>query len=197
MWSDIKFKVVGVKISRVRFSFLSRNHKFLLNWMASIINEASHELKYHLSPFLFQLPKKLQLLLSCTSCSWFITVHWSSISHRDWLWKKLYYSCFVTRFHQCFWSYQRIEKQLLRTKELLIFFDDQDKSQNLSRKDIFFFLHVWQDGCILIDKSALKIVRESVNFFRHGLIWISWTQNYIFSFCKATIIVCCLNFEIG
>ena len=124
--------------SRVRFSFLSRNHKFLLNWMASIINEASHELKYHLSPFLFQLPKKLQLLLSCTSCSWFITVHWSSISYRDWLWKKLYYSCFVTRFHQCFWSYQRIEKQLLRTKELLIFFDDQDDHKTWAEKISFF-----------------------------------------------------------
>ena len=122
--------LIFVKKSQVFVKLDGLNYKWSQPWteISSVTFFISTSKKTSTASFLY----KLFLIYHCTLIKYFIQ------RLKDWLWKKLYYSCFVTRFHKCFWSYQIIEKQLLRTKELLTFFDDQDDHKTWAEKISFF-----------------------------------------------------------
>ena len=155
------------------------NYKWSQPWteISSVTFFISTSKKTSTASFLY----KLFLIYHCTLIKYFIQ------RLKDWLWKKTVLFLLCNSFSPMLLIISKNRETIIENKRAIDIFWWSGRSQNLSRKDIFFFLHVWQDGCILIDKSALKIVRESVNFFRHGLIWISWTQNYIFSLFCATV----------
>ena len=168
--------LIFVKKSQVFVKLDGLNYKWSQPWteISSVTFFISTSKKTSTASFLY----KLFLIYHCTLIKYFI---------QRLAVKKTVLFLLCNSFSPMFLIISKNRETIIENKRAIDIFWWSGRSQNLSRKDIFFFLHVWQDGCILIDKSALKIVRESVNFFRHGLIWVSWTQNYIFSLFCATV----------
>ena len=175
--------LIFVKKSQVFVKLDSLNYKWSQPWteISSVTFFISTSKKTSTASFLY----KLFLIYHCTLIKYFVETKRLAV-------KKTVSFLLCNSFSPMFLIISKNRETIIENKRAIDIFWWPGQITKIEPKRYLFFLHVWQDGCILIDKSALKIVRESVNFFRHGLIWNSWTQNYIFSSFCATIIVCLL-----
>ena len=141
MWSDIKFKIVGcvnlsskilifVKKSQVFVKLDGLNYKWSQPWteISSVTFFTSTSKKTSTASFLY----KLFLIYHCTLIKYFIQ------RLKDWLWKKTVLFLLCNSFSPMFLIISKNRETIIENKRAIDIFDDQDKSQNLSRKDIFF-----------------------------------------------------------